>query len=159
MKKYNTSLQNLHASKRKETIDEINNAIETIELLEGPNAIITAKKILQYTNLSRSALYKEHALKIWNYKLWENKYAKTNKIETGIKQKHQENSEHFQEITKQLVSELQQQKNLNRKLQTSLENEKKRREVKELEIEELQIKHRRLLGECQRISDILYIKS
>ncbi|TKI15432.1 hypothetical protein FC696_05710 [Bacillus wiedmannii] len=159
MKKYNTSLQNLHASKRKETIDEINNAIETIELLEGPNAIITAKKILQYTNLSRSALYKEHALKIWNYKLWEKKYTKTNKIETKIKQKHQENLEHLQEVTKQLVAELQQQKNANRKLQASLKNEKKRREIKEIEIEELQIKHRRLLGECQRISDILYIKS
>lgn len=152
-------MQNLHASKRKETIDEINNAIETIELLEGPNAIITAKKILQYTNLSRSALYKEHALKIWNYKLWEKKYTKTNKIETKIKQKHQENLEHLQEVTKQLVAELQQQKNANIKLQASLKNEKKRREIKEIEFEELQIKHRRLLGECQRISDILYIKS
>ncbi|QWH64076.1 hypothetical protein EXW39_28710 (plasmid) [Bacillus mycoides] len=159
MKKYNTSLQNLHASKRKETVDEINNAMETIELLEGSNAIITAKKILQYTNLSRSALYKEHALKIWNYTLWEKKYVKRNKLEARIEQKQLANLKYLQKTTKQITAKLYQQKKLNIKLKTALENEKKRREVKEIEIAELQNKHRKLLAECQRISDVLYTKS
>ncbi|WP_336480592.1 hypothetical protein [Bacillus sp. FJAT-53711] len=36
---------------------------------------------------------------------------------------------------------------------------KKRREVKELEIEELQIKHKRLLAEYQRLNNILNANS
>ncbi|PEF66697.1 hypothetical protein [Bacillus cereus] len=159
MKKYNASLQKLHESKKTETIHEIQNAMDTIILLEGQNAMITAKKVLQYTTLSRSVLYKEHALKIWNYELWEEKYIQKNQIEMKLERKYKQDFNYFQKILKDLEIELHTIKKQNKKLQITLENEKKRREVRELDMEELKIKHQKVLTECQRLSDLIYAKS
>ena len=134
MNRYNAGLKEHQNEKRQETIEQIKNAIDTIHALEGDNAIITAHKILIYTSLSRSALYKEHSLKLWNPKLWEERYVEKSRIEKKLEDKYTrelaESNLQSEELRKDILK-------LQRKiikLEKDHENERKRREVKELEI-------------------------
>ncbi|MCU7667758.1 DUF6262 family protein [Bacillus thuringiensis] len=159
MVNYNSGLEKLHNEGRQKTIASIEATIADIKDFEGDNAVITVKKIMESTGLSRSALYKEHALKVWNPKLWEERYVEKTKIEKKLEGKF---SKDLDSLKKQLESALANAEKLekrNRKLQADLETEKKRREVKEIELDEQKQKNMRLLAECQRLEQIIHARN
>lgn len=159
MNKYNNGIKEHHDTKREETIQTIEDAIQRIKDFEGENAIITAKKLVEETGLSRSALYKQHALKVWNPKLWEEKYVEKSKIEIKLESKYSNELEALQKQVEILTNKLNRLEMRNEKLQKDLETEKKRREVKGIEYEEERAKNMRLLGELQRLQGLQHSNS
>ncbi|MEH7547751.1 hypothetical protein [Neobacillus vireti] len=153
--RYNDRLKELHEQKRIETINQIEYAIDTIKALEGDNAAITALKICNYSGLSRAALYKEHALKIWNPVLWSERYEKKTKIEEKLKGKFEEDIKTLKEEINTLNNELLRTKSKLNKVALELEDEKKRSHVYKLDAEELKLTNKKLLGECQRLHNKL----
>jgi chromosome segregation ATPase len=149
----------MHDEKRNETINQISKAIEIIKTLEGDNAIITPTKMMKYTNLSRSALYKAHALKIWNSELWEQRYVMKRKIGEMPEGAYKEYIEALESEIKEISEGLKKSQKLNGKVTEELEHQRKRADVYSYELEEIKVKHKKLLAECQRLNDILYAKS
>ena len=158
---YNESLQNVHGNYRDDTIDKLNNAIKTIKTFEGENTIITAKKIVDNSDLSRSVLYKPHALKVWNPTLWEEKYREKTQIEIKLEKNYGKNVEILnKDIDKLNKDNLKLEKQLS-KLKDQLKNEKIRSAIYKQDYEEvkLEMKQQResLLGECQRLNNLLHM--
>jgi hypothetical protein len=151
----NTGLLELHENKKNETIQQIKSAIETIRVLEGQEATVTAKKLVYFTELSRATLYKKHALKIWNPTLWENRYVKKIQIEMRLENKFKKDLQILQTEIESLSIENNKLKNHNKKLKSVLEIQKKRSEVYRYDIDELNSKHQKLLAECQNLHNKL----
>ncbi|MFP7479654.1 DUF6262 family protein [Terribacillus saccharophilus] len=157
MIKINKGIEKYQHERRQNTIDIINQAIQDIKDFEGENSPVTAKKLQSYTDLSRSALYKEHTLKVWNKNLWEERYTEKSRAEKKLEVKY--SKEHgvlknlIDELNRQIIN-IQKKKN---KLEDELEIERKRREVKEIELGELKEKNMKLLAECQRLHDLVHV--
>lgn len=149
--RYNESLKKRHESLRKQTIQVIQEAVEDIKGTEGDDAPITAKKLQDYTDLSRGTLYKEHVLKIWNYKLWEEKHVLRTKMEKDIKKKFDNDLKDYSEEIIRLNKELENANLKIRNLEEKLDKQKMRSTVYQDDIEELKIKNQKVLGECQRL--------
>ncbi|WP_078410717.1 hypothetical protein [Priestia abyssalis] len=159
MSRYNEGIKEHQNKRRQETLDKLQTALDTIESIEGATAIITAHKILKYTDLSRPTLYKEHVLKIWNPELWEERYAKKSRAEKKLEVKYSKEINDLMKQIEDLNKQLLKAHRMNEKLKNDLEKEKKRREVKEMELEEAILKHKRLLAECQTLQTLLDAKS
>jgi tRNA G10 N-methylase Trm11 len=159
LSRYNEGLKEHHNKRRQETLVKLQTALDTIESLEGEKAVITAHKILQYTDLSRLTLYKEHVLKIWNPQLWEERYIKKSKIEKKLEVKYSNEVNDLMKQIEDLNKQLVKAQKMNEKLKSDFEKEKKRREVKEIELEESIFKHKRLLAECQRLQTLIEARS
>lgn len=159
MIKINKGIEKHQNELRQKTIETINQAIQDILDMEGENCFITAKKLQEYTNLSRSALYKEHALKIWNKKLWEERYVEKSRIEKKLEVKFSKEYEVLQKKIEDLNNQLIKFQKRTSKLEADLELEKKRREVKEVELDECKEKNMKLLAECQRLENIIHARS
>ncbi len=155
MARYNEGLKGHQGNLREETIKLIRDAIDRL----GENAQITAIKLQKETNLSRSVLYKEHALKIWNPKLWEERYIEKSRIEKKLETKYLKDfrllSKEIEELNGQ-IAKLQQK---NKKLEVDLEKEKKRREVREMDYDDEKKKNQRLLAELQKLENELHTRS
>ena len=159
MIKINKGIEKHQNEQRQKTIETINQAIQDIKDMEGENCFITAKKLQEYTNLSRSALYKEHALKVWNKKLWEERYVEKSRIEKKLEVKFSKEYEVLQKQIEDLNNQLIKFQKRTSKLEADLELEKKRREVKEVELDEYKEKNMKLLAECQRLENIVHLRS
>lgn len=153
--KYNETIKKIHENSRKSTIEQIKDAIELIKSFEGENAIITANKIINNSDLSRAVLYKEHALKEWNCDLWEGKFG------SSKRQQSKSNSKEFDEL-KNLVITLEKKNDKleleNKKCEDKFQKEKQRSEVYKMDIEDLKEKNKKLLAECQRLNSLLVFK-
>lgn len=68
----------LQQKKRDESIEKVNWAIQYFRDLEGPNSRITAKKLSELTQLSRTVLYKPHLRSLWD-KNWHTENLKISK--------------------------------------------------------------------------------
>jgi len=121
---YNAGLEKLHNEGRKKTIEAIEAAIADIKDFEGDNAVITVKKIMESTGLSRSALYKEHALKVWNPKLWEERYVEKTRLEKTLEVKFSKDLASLQKQLESALADVEKLEKRNRKLQADLEKEK-----------------------------------
>lgn len=159
MIKINKGIEKHQNEQRQKTIETINQAIQDIKDMEGENCFITARKLQEYTNLSRSALYKEHALKIWNKKLWEERYVEKSRIEKKLEVKFSQEYEVLQKQIEGLNNQLIKYQKRFSKLEADLDLEKKRREVKEVELDESKEKNMKLLAECQRLENIIHVRS
>ncbi|OXS72077.1 DUF6262 family protein [Priestia filamentosa] len=153
----NKGLKKLQEEKRQGTINIIKSSIEDIHDYEGNSADITAKKLQEYTGLSRSALYKEHALKIWNPQLWEERYVEKTKVKKKLEVRYLKELEELQKEINNAHKQINKLEKKNLKLENDLEIERKRREVKEIEIEEIKEKNMKLLAECQRLAQIIHV--
>ncbi|MCY9005720.1 DUF6262 family protein [Peribacillus frigoritolerans] len=140
---------------RAETLKQIENAINDIKDFEGENADITAKKLQEQTNLSRSVLYKEHTLKVWNVNLWEERYVEKSKVEKKLENKYSKDFEVIYKQIEELNEKILNLQKKNRFLDKALEKEKKRREVREMDLEDEKIKNQKLLAELQRLENEL----
>lgn len=52
--------------KRQESIEKVTWAIQTLQDLEGEDAIIRSEKIIEMTGLSKTAIYKPHLRTLWD---------------------------------------------------------------------------------------------
>ncbi|MDM5428408.1 DUF6262 family protein [Bacillus mycoides] len=62
----NTGLMQYQEKKRKESIEKVKWAIQTLKDLEGEGVIIRPEKIIEMTGLSKTAIYKPHLRTIWD---------------------------------------------------------------------------------------------
>ncbi|MDR4984106.1 DUF6262 family protein [Bacillus cereus] len=62
----NTGLMQYQEKKRKESIEKVKWAIQTLKDLEGEGVIIRPEKIIEMTGLSKTAIYKRHLRTIWD---------------------------------------------------------------------------------------------
>lgn len=144
----NQNLKNKFELTREESAKTIQEAIEFIQANEGDNARLTALKISQVSGLSRSLLYKEHALKIWNEKLWEKRYGSSsvalsetnNQMTDDLRTEIQTLKKRIDSLESQLV-----------KSKEETEKEKKRKEVYLLDLEEQREINTKLRGEVLRL--------
>lgn len=161
--KYNESLKSRHESIRKQTINELLATIENIKAFEGEEATISAKKIITNSNLSRSVLYKSHVLKIWNYELWNIRYNKDEFERQILTQKRKQENDHLVEENIKLQTQLEKIKHENDILTKKNEELKIRlrvyRDTHHEEKLELNLQIKRVIGECQRLSNILLINN
>ncbi|PRS35655.1 hypothetical protein C6W19_17580 [Bacillus sp. RJGP41] len=155
MARYNERLREHQNKMRAETLKQIENAINDIKDFEGENADITAKKLQEQTNLSRSVLYKEHTLKVWNIKLWEERYVEKSRVEKKLENKYSKDFEVLFKQIEELNEKILNHQKKNRLLDEALEKEKKRREVREMDLEDEKIKNQKLLAELQRVENEL----
>lgn len=153
--RYNETLKQKHESLRQETIQSVQEAIEDIRATEGEHSPITAKKLLEYTELSRGTLYKEHVLKVWNYKLWEEKHVLRTKIEKQVRDTFNKDLESYSENLFRLETELEKANNKIKNLEKKLDKEKMKSIVYKDDLNEEKIKVEKALGECQRLHGIL----
>lgn len=114
--KYNQTLQKKHSEKREESVQEIIQAIEYIKSNEGNQAIITAAKLVLLTGKSRSLLYKNHVLRIWNVDLWRKRYGA--KMESSDKKSVDYNA--IVKTNEELIKENQENKKKISKLEESI---------------------------------------
>ena len=158
MSEINEGIKKHQEQKRKETIKLIENAIKDIKDFEGEFASINVKKLQEYTNLSRSALYKEHALKVWNPHLWEERYITKSKAHQKLEMKFSKDYDLLNKEIEKLNHKILAANKKITKLENDLLIEKKRREVKEIEIEEYKEKNMKLLAECQKLQNQLHLR-
>ncbi|OTX29254.1 hypothetical protein BK709_08765 [Bacillus thuringiensis serovar shandongiensis] len=62
----NTGLMQYQEKKRKESIEKVKWAIQTLKDLEGEAVIIRSEKIIEMTGLSKTAIYKPHLRTLWD---------------------------------------------------------------------------------------------
>ncbi|HHL0974577.1 TPA: DUF6262 family protein [Bacillus cereus] len=62
----NTGLIQYQEKKRKESIEKVKWAIQTLKDLEGEGVIIRPEKIIEMTGLSKTAMYKPHLRMLWD---------------------------------------------------------------------------------------------
>lgn len=134
-------------------IETIRRAIDTIKTFEGEKAVITAKKLMDNTDLSRSVLYKSHVLKEWNPVSWEKRYGNGVKWKAEYDVKFEKDSAHLLNKIEKLIKENERLQRSNLKLEESVQNERKRSDVYKLDCEELKVKNQKLLAECQRLQN------
>lgn len=151
---YNKGLENYQKAQRSQTIEEVRNTITFIHQIEGEDAIITLKKMLDNSNLSRKVLYKEQVLKEWHPELWKKKYEQNDSTNI-INKQFEKNMQSLIEREQLLSKELQKAENTIQKLKTDLENERKRVAVYKLDLEKEYEDRQKLLNECQRLNDKL----
>lgn len=154
--KYNDAIKERHENFRNDTVSQIEQAIETIKAFEGENAVITAKKILDNSSLSRSVLYKKHSLKIWNLTLWNERYGDDKEIRKKLEKEFEGEVQSFQEeivLLKKKILNLEKQNVL---LEEKLSNEQKRSEVYKMDVDDMKFKHQKLLAECQKLQNKLF---
>ena len=155
MARYNEKLIEHQKKLREETIRLIEAAIQGIKDFEGENADITAKKLQEQTKLSRSALYKEHAVKIWNCKLWEERYVEKTRVEKKLETKYSKDLEVLHKQIKELNETIYKLQKKYKILEKTLEKEKKRTEVREMDLQDEKRKNQKLLAELQRLENEL----
>ncbi|MFE8092543.1 hypothetical protein [Bacillus toyonensis] len=62
----NTGLMQYQEKKRQESIEKVKWAIQTLKDLEGDAVIIRPEKIIEMTELSKTAIYKPHLRTLWD---------------------------------------------------------------------------------------------
>lgn len=154
--KYNNGLKKLHRSQREKTIETLQNVLQIIKAFEGENTPITAKKIIDNSNLSRAVLYKEHLLKVWNPNLWRKKQEENAQESTKYKQKYSNELRSLIETNNKLTSEINKYKTNIEQLSRELEISKSRAIAYKADYEEEKIKYQRQLGLNQKLNDKLY---
>lgn len=154
--KYNDAIKERHENFRNDTVSQIEQAIETIKAFEGEQAVITAKKIVENSNLSRAVLYKEHSLKVWNAKLWRERFGDSKDVQRKMEKQFGEEAKSYEALIKSLEDELRKSELKNEALEIKLSNEQKRNDVYKLDTEELKEKNQKLLAECQRLQNKLF---
>ncbi|MED3561908.1 DUF6262 family protein [Bacillus xiapuensis] len=151
---YTPELQNNHRQQRDYSIEELKKGIDVIKAFEGEDAVITAKKLVQNTSLSRSALYKDHILKEWNYDLWEARTLKRKAKAVNLR-KYNNDVNNLTDEIKKLNDELEKTRKMIAALNKIIEKERKRKEVYKMDIEDLKEEKEKILAECQRLNDKL----
>jgi valyl-tRNA synthetase len=140
---------------RGETATQVMSAIRVIKAFEGEQASISAKKILDNSNLSRSVLYKDHILKIWNKELWEERHFKKTKIQKKVEEQYKSGVEELQKELEKVYKEFENQYIEVNKFKKKYTDEKKRAEVYLDDIDKLKEKMKKLRGEIFRLQSIL----
>ncbi|MCR6791547.1 DUF6262 family protein [Bacillus paranthracis] len=151
---YNLSLQEYHQQLRNNSIEELKKGIDVIRGFEGENTVITAKKLMENTSLSRPVLYKEHILKEWNYELWETRMLKKKARAVNLS-KYNNDIKNLKDEIKIFSDELKKARNTITIMNNKIEKERKRSEVYKMDIEELKEEKQKILAECQRLNDKL----
>ncbi|MCY7939601.1 DUF6262 family protein [Bacillus inaquosorum] len=128
----------LQQRKRNESIEKVNWAIQYFRDLEGPNSRITAKKLSELTQLSRTVLYKPHLRSLWD-KNWHGENIKISK-----KNHLAEEDKLFKKIAC-LKAQLQKKETKIHRLEEAYKNEKNRSKAHAQNYEELKVRHQRLL--------------
>ncbi|MCU5265844.1 hypothetical protein OB994_00125 [Bacillus cereus] len=154
--KYNDGLKTLHCIQRKETIQELQNAIQMIKTFEGEDTSITAKKITDNSNLSRAVLYKEHLLQLWHPTLWQKNQEARKQTDRKLESKYKNNITLLTDLNNSLTEELSKANMKIQKLSKELEISNSRAITYKADYEEEKIKYQRQLGENQRLYDRLY---
>jgi chromosome segregation ATPase len=123
-------------------IEKVKSAIDFIRMNEGENAIITANKILLYSQMSRTVLYKNHVLRVWNEPLWNRRYGRKHHkkyVDKELKALQSENET--------LLQKMQKAEARIKKLETELEDGKALAKGQEVRLRRLEDENSILRGE------------
>ncbi|ALS23183.1 hypothetical protein [Paenibacillus naphthalenovorans] len=145
----NQNLRKTQQQIREETIEKVQSAIQFIRENEGDKAPITASKILLYSEVSRTVLYKPHILKLWNEYLWQKRYGnKENKY-------YEKELKALQIEKESLELKLQKAEARIHKLQEQLEEEKALSKGQSVKIKRLEEENSVLLGHIELLNSKL----
>ncbi|HDR4590235.1 TPA: hypothetical protein QCR33_001025 [Bacillus cereus] len=117
----NTGLMQYQEKKRKESIEKVKWAIQTLKDLEGEGVIIRPEKIIEMTGLSKTAIYKSHLRTIWDQQ-WIRPVSHSNKMISKMQYNREivELEKEVQRINKKLEKATTKMLNLQEKLELEI---------------------------------------
>lgn len=150
----NNGLLQAQQSKRNESIERVEWAVQFLKDTEGVHAKITAVKIADISGLSRVVLYKAHLRKIWDVSF------NSNHSVNGATYEHMHLEKQLKDLQEQILQldlKLQKKEQQLARSVKNLEKEKQRAQVYREDYEELKERHQRLLHYNLRILRKLHI--
>ncbi|PFM63722.1 hypothetical protein COJ48_14240 [Bacillus cereus] len=152
----NIGLMQYQEKKRKESIEKVKWAIQTLKDLEGEGVIIRPEKIIEMTGLSKTAIYKPHLRTIWDQQWISSNFGLDNNMISKMyhNKKVVELEKEIQRVNKQLEKAETKMSNLQKKL----ELETSRSRVFINEYEEQKKENEKILYKYLKLLRVLHVR-